>query len=164
MRKFLVALCLLALLGGCASYSVVEPQNRAQDPRLARIYFIRQPTILSRLGTADIKVDGKQLGSLSQGTYIVADRSPGTHTIAVFGGGLSSGWFETDIEVQAGVSYYFELGQIVRINADLMKLDSMGVTGRPLPGRSEPHAFLMFYALDAAAGEASIARLKARGS
>jgi Protein of unknown function (DUF2846) len=159
MWKLFATSCLAMLLAGCASYSAVEPQNHTRGANQARLYFVRQPTVLSRLGTADIKVDDKPIGSLSQGTYLVADRSPGRHTISVFGGGVTSGWFETDIQVLAGVSYYLEIGPIVRINADLLKLESMGVTGRPLPGRADKHAFLMLYALDAAAGAASVARL-----
>ena len=68
--------------------------------------------------------------------------------------------FETEIQIEPGASYYFELGPVVRLNIDLFAQDSMGVTGRPMPGRFGAGTYFMFYSLDAAAGAASVARLK----
>jgi hypothetical protein len=66
---------------------------------------------------------------------------------------------EAEIRVQPGMSYYFEMGPIVRTNMDTFNIASMGVTGRPVPCRNTPY---MFYSLDATAGAGAVARLKAR--
>jgi len=163
MRSFIrvgVACWLVVLLSACASTTALEPQNQPLDARQARLHFIRQPSILSRFGNAEIMVDGKPVGTLAAGAFIVADRPPGRHTIYVVLGPHKDSGFEADIQVEPGASYYFELGPIVRMNIDLFRLDSMGVTGRPMPGRSSDGTPFMFYALDAAAGAASVARLK----
>jgi hypothetical protein len=160
--KFGVACCLIMLLAACASTTAFEPQNQSLDARQARLHFIRQPTILSGLGSANIKVDGKPIGSLASGNYIVADRSAGTHTISVIDD-FSTG-FDAEIQVEPGASYYYELGPIVQKNIDLFKRDSMGITGRPMPGRAGFNAPFMLYSLDADAGAASVAKLRAKNS
>jgi hypothetical protein len=48
--------------------------------------------------------------------------------------------------------------------ADGFRLDSMGITGQPLPGRHGPNSPFMFYVLDPSAGVAAVARLLARSS
>jgi hypothetical protein len=139
-----VACCLILLLGACAKTTAFEPQNQLLDARQARLHFIRQPTILSALGSAEISVDGKPIGSLAEGAYILADRPPGPHTISVYGPAHTID-FSTDIQVEPGASYYFELGPVIRLNVDLFKLDSMGVTGRAMTGRFNAGSYFMFY-------------------
>ena len=159
-----VACCLILLLGACASTTALEPQDQPPDTRQARLYFMRQPTFVGKLGAADIKIDGKLVGSLAAGTYFVADRPPGSHKITVYGA-IDSVGSEADINVQPGISYYFELGpNAVRTNMDRFIYDSMGITGQPVPGRVGPNSPYIFYSLDATAGAASVARLKARNS
>ena len=41
---------------------------------------------------------------------------------------------EAEIRVQPGMSYYFEMGPIVRTNMDTFNIASMGVTGRKAKG------------------------------
>jgi hypothetical protein len=156
--QVIVACCVALLLGACAQTTALEPQNRALDARQARLYFIRHPAILRQIGSADIKVDGKLVGSVATGAYLVVDRSPGPHKITVYGLIDPTG-FETDIHVEPGKSYYFELGPIVRINIDTFTYASMGVSGKPLPGRFGANSPFMFYSLDATAGAASVARI-----
>jgi hypothetical protein len=126
-----------------------------------RIYFIRHPSVLSRLGAPDVKVDGKLVGELAVGTYIAADRPAGPHMITVVGA-MDSVGCEAEIRVQPGMSYYFEMGPIVRTNMDEFNIASMGVTGQPVPCRNRHNTPYMFYSLDATAGTAAVARLKAR--
>jgi len=160
--KSIFACCALLLLQACAAQtSFLESQNQAQDARQGRIYFIRHSSILSRLGAPDIKVDGKLVGELAVGTYIAADRAAGPHTITVVGA-MDSVGCEAEIRVQPGMSYYFEMGPIVRTNMDEFNIASMGVTGRPVPCRNRHNTPYMFYSLDAAAGTAAVAKLKAR--
>ena len=158
-----VGYCLILLLAACANTTALEPQNQPLDTSQARLHFIRQPAILSTLGSADIKIDGKLVGSLAADSYIVADRPPGPHRITVYGP-MNTAGFEADIQIEPRVSYYFELGPIVQRNIDLFKLDIMRITGRPIPGRYGANSTYMFYSLDATAGAASVARLKAQKS
>jgi hypothetical protein len=95
------------------------------------------------------------------GTYIAADRPAGLHTITVIGA-MDSVGCEAEIRVQPGMSYYFEMGPIVRTNMDEFNIASMGVTGRPVPCRNRHNTPYMFYSLDATAGTAAMAKLKAR--
>ena len=160
--KSIFAFCALLLLQTCATQTIaLESQNRAMDARQGHIYFIRHTSILSRLGAPDIKVDGKLVGELAVGTYIVTDRPAGPHTITVVGA-MDSVGCEAEIRVQPGISYYFEMGPIVRTNMDTFNIASMGVTGQPVPCRNRHNTPYMFYSLDATAGAAAVARLKAR--
>jgi hypothetical protein len=62
------------------------------------------------------------------------------------------------------MSYYFEMGPIVHTNMDGFNLDSMGITGRPIPCVKSGNSPYMFYSLDTAAGAAAVAKLKEPGS
>ena len=154
--------CLTMVLGACAQTTALEPQNQPLDARHGRIYFIRNPVFVGKLGSADIKIDGKLVGALAAGTYIVADRSPGQHKISVYGA-IDSVGSESDINIQPGISYYFELGpSVVRTNMDKAMSDAMGVTGQPVPARVGPNSPYQFFSLEPTAGAASIARLRSR--
>jgi hypothetical protein len=160
--RSIIFICATWLLAACGQTTAFEPQNRSVDARHARIYFIRQPTVLSGLGLPDIKINGKLVGSLAAGSYIVADRPPGPYTISIYAG-LDEAGSHADIQVEPGMSYYFELGRVVKMNIDLLTLQSMGVTGRPLPGRYN-NSPMMFYVLEGTAGPASIEKIKAAKS
>lgn len=160
--SLVAAWCLTVLLGACAQTTALEPQNQALDARHGRIYFIRNPVFVGKLGSADIKIDGKLVGALAAGTYIVADRPLGPHKISVYGA-IDSVGTESDINIQPGISYYFELGpSVVRTNMDRVMYDAMGVTGQPVPARVGPNSPYQFFSLEATAGAASIARLRSR--
>jgi hypothetical protein len=64
--------------------------------------------------------------------------------------------------VEAGGSYYFEIGMISRTNADAIASGMMEVSGRPLVGRYSKYSGFMFYALDAAAGATAVASLNSK--
>ena len=157
----------MLLLAACVAANTValEPQNRSLDGRQARLYFIRQANAAAELltyPTVTIKVDGKSVGGLATGAVIFADRPAGSHTINVSGSRADTTGFETSIQTEAGGSYYFEIGPIVRINNDLFVHEIMEVSGRPLPGHYSQFSGFMFYSLDAAAGAASVAKLTDR--
>lgn len=114
---------------------------------------------MRQIGSADIKVDGKLVGALVTGSYLAVDRPAGPHTISVYGLIDQTG-FEADINVQPGMSYYYELGPIVRMNIEVATYAAMRVSGQPLPGRPSSTAPFMFYTLDATAGAAAVARLQ----
>ena len=52
------------------------------------------------------------------------------------------------------------MGPVVNTNADAFRLDSMGITGRPLGCRNKHQTPHMFYSLDAATGAAAVAKVK----
>ena len=103
MRRFYqgaMACGLLLLLGACAKTTAFEPQDQTLDPRLSRIYFFRKAGTVADVGgiaTAEVRVDGKVVGSLVPGTtlYIIADRAQGIHKLTVHRAGESTG-FEAD--------------------------------------------------------------------
>jgi hypothetical protein len=171
MRRFyqvVVACGLLLLLGACAKTTALEPQDQTLDTRLSRLYFFRQaesPTVGGGFAAADINVDGKLIGSLAPGTtvYIIADRPEGPHKITVYRSGDATG-FDADVPIEASTSYYFEIGPAVEATIDQAKLNSMGLKGRPLPGRFAASTPFMFYSLDAVAGAGVITKLKSEQS
>lgn len=160
--RFAPAILFLAALAGCstAQTTTFEPQNQALDGRQGHLYFIRHPSVLSGYGAPPIKVNDKPVGELAAGSYFVVQRPPGTYKITVH---YFSKACETDVRFEPGMSHYFELGPVVRTNAEGFIADSMGVTGRPVPCRSGGDGF-MFYSLDSAAGTAAIAKLRERKS
>src|ERR1700723_3960310 len=76
MRRFyqvVVACGLLLLLGACARTTALEPQDQLLDTSQARIYFFRQtrsPTDMGGFAAADIRIDGKPIGSLAPGPTV----------------------------------------------------------------------------------------------
>ena len=54
------------------------------------MYFLREQGVLGALGgaapAAEIKVDGKSVGAVTNGSYIFVDRSPGLYKLAVQAG------------------------------------------------------------------------------
>jgi hypothetical protein len=159
--RLFVAGCVSLLLGACTAATVaLEPQNRPPDPHQGRLYFIRSPNFMGKTGVAnDIRIDGKLIGSLAASSYIAVDRPPGRHTIAIYGVRDPVG-FETDIQIEPFVSYYFEVGLVVRTNLDGLSNEMMGNTGIPMPGRYGENTGLMFYSLDPSTGSALVARLR----
>src|SRR5437016_2323277 len=158
MRRFhrlFIAGCMSLLLGACAAATVaLEPQNRSLDSHQGRLYFIRSPNFMGKTGVAnDIRIDGKLIGSLAASSYIAVDRPPGRHTIAVYGVRDPVG-FESDIQIEPMVSYYLEVGLVVRTNMDGLVNEITGKTGTPTPGRYDKNTGLMFYSLDANTGSA----------
>ena len=173
MRRFyqaVMACGLLLLLGACAQTTALEPQDQALDMRLARVYFFRQgqgqtPTNLGGYTAADIKVDGKPIGSLAPGTsvYIIADRPEGLHKITVQRSGDNAG-FDADVQLESMTSYYFEIGPTAEANIDQARLTAMGMKGHPTPGRFAASTPFMFYTLDPIAGAGMITKLKSEQS
>lgn len=161
LRSVIPLIC-LTLLVGCleTKTTTYEPQSQGSDGRL---HFIRHRSVLSRIGAPDIKVDDKLVGELGVGTYFFVDRPAGTHKITVYGA-MDSVGCQADVRVEPGMSYYFEMGPIVHTNMDGFNLDSMGITGRPIPCIKSGNSPYMFYALDPAAGAAAVTKLKEPGS
>jgi len=100
---------------------------------------------------------------LANGAYLAVERPPGRYTIRVEPV-LPTGFYEADITVAPGGTYYFEIGPGRHaagfgIIPDLIEPGLGGNKGTPVPGRSFNAAF-RFNQLDAATGAAEVAKLK----
>ncbi len=102
------------------------------------MYFLREQGVLGALGgsapAAEVKVDGKAVGAVTNGSYIFVDRSPGSYRLSVQSG--ISLAFETDVQVEAGKAYYFNIG-VPKTGApgqDLANQAYAGGSGQPMRG------------------------------
>src|SRR5882724_6889469 len=111
LYRIVFVFCVAFQLAACAGTSAIEPQSKQKDARLARMYFLREQGVLGALGgaapAAEIKVDGKSVGAVTNGSYIFVDRSPGLYKLAVQAG--MSLAFETEVRVETGGAYYFNI-------------------------------------------------------
>jgi Protein of unknown function (DUF2846) len=100
-------LCALLLLAACATASL-ESQIKAQDPRQARIYFLRESALVFAGGTPNITVNRQEVGRVANGSYFFVDRPPGTYKITVEQP-LNPGRFAADVTVRPGAVYYVKV-------------------------------------------------------
>lgn len=172
MRRFVLwalAFCLVAQFGGCKSATVSEvaaeasaqPQSRQRDGRLARLYFLREKGFV---GTeVGIKIDGKPVGSVAKGLYFSSDRPPGRYRIACEN--PISMDYETEIEIEAGKTYYFGIGtpQVAAPGQNLLNQAVAGSSGqqmRPTSALMAGFSGAALYRIDEAEGPAVISQLK----
>src|SRR5436190_22073491 len=95
-------LCALVLAGFPATRIV------AQDSSPARLYFIRHSTFVGIINSPEIKINGRSVGSIATGTYILAERPAGRHTITV-SRWADFGQFVADVHFNAGEPHYYEI-------------------------------------------------------
>ena len=149
----------LTLLAACAgTTTALEPQHKPLGGNLARIYVLRpNPHINVVTAGIPIIVDGKTVGSLATDSYFFVDRPPGRHTLSIAGAS------EIDVEVRSGEVKYLEVGQnpytLPAPGYQFLQRALANTGGDPLPGRN--NSPLIFYSLDASAGPAAVAKLKA---
>jgi Protein of unknown function (DUF2846) len=165
--RVVVMLLLAVQLAACASTAALESQSRQRDSRLARLYFVREKGALGAMGArapaAEIKVDGKTVGAVSNGSYIFVDRPPGLHQLSVETS--LSGAFETEAQVDAGGEYYFEIApqRTGAPGTDLVHQVLIGGNGEPMRAKSPLSAAFAgfgFDRLDPSTGAAAVERLK----
>jgi hypothetical protein len=159
--------CLVAQFGGCKSSTVSEvalqpaPQSKPRDTRLARLYFLREKGLV---GTeVGIKIDGKPVGSVATGLYFFSDRPPGRYRIVCVN--PISMDYETEIEIEAGKTYYFGVGtpQVAAPGQNLLNQAVAGSSGqqmRPTSPLMAGFSGAALYQIDAAEGAAVISQLK----
>lgn len=138
----------------------LEPQKLARDPHQARLYFVREKGYYGMGAAPRIKVDGEPVGSVANGSYISVDRPPGQHTIRVEPP-IALGYFEADVQVAAGRTYYYEVGPDPIMPAEAIYPHMANNVGRPMNGRGFPGGW-RFNLMDAGAGAAELAKLKAQ--
>jgi len=100
-------LCALLLLAACATTSL-ESQTKPQDPRQARIYFLRESSFMFSAAAPNVKVDGQQVGTVANGSYFFVDRPPGPHTVTLETP-LVPGRFAANVTVRPGRAYYLKV-------------------------------------------------------
>lgn len=165
--RIFFALSIAVPLAACAGPSAIESQSRLQDSRMSRLYFLREKALIGALGgtvpAADIKVDGKKVGAVTNGSYFFVDRPPGLHQLSAENGVSLA--YETEVQVEASKSYYFNLGTpgSGKMGQDLLNQTYAGGSGRQMRPQSVLSGFsgVAFYSLDPVAGAAEIERLKA---
>jgi len=110
MRKILAnacVVCALPFLGACATASL-ESQTKTLDQREARIYFLRDSTLLYFGGTPNLKVNGQEVGRVANGSYFFVDRPPGTYTVTLETP-LTPGRFAAEVKLRPGAIYYVQV-------------------------------------------------------
>jgi Protein of unknown function (DUF2846) len=168
LHRIVIAVGLAFQLAACAGTSAIESQSKQKDARLARIFFLREKGIIGAMGgtaaAAEIKVDGRTVGSVINGSYFFVDRSPGLYKLSV-GNSLSMA-FETELRVEAGQDYYLGVGSPATgaVGRDSVNVALAGGRGEPMKGESPLMNALSgaaFFRLDPSTGVAAIAELKA---
>jgi hypothetical protein len=159
-NRFILALLVLGALGACSTTTTTfESQTVTQDRANARIYFLRQKSIHGLGVSPTIKIDGQTVGSVANGSYFFVDRPAGQHTIRAEPP-IPLEYFEADIDVAAGGTYYFEVGPFSSPTRGVLLPVLAGNKGEPIKGRGI-HGPWVFKSLDTATGANEIAKLKA---
>jgi Protein of unknown function (DUF2846) len=94
-------------LAACAT-APLESQTKQQDQRQARIYFLRESSLVFAAGAPNVKVDGQQVGTVANGSYFFVDRAPGPRTITLETP-LVPGRFAANVTVRPGGVYYLKV-------------------------------------------------------
>ena len=164
VRVISLSLSVLWLTAAAAAAQTpsAAPAKPAPHPAgQATIYFIRPNSvgaaIWGRLGSGTIKIDGVKVGELAGGTYIVASRPAGHHTLVV-DPALAAHW-ESPVDLAGGETLYVEVGPYGdAIGQQLANSLVSNTWGTRMPGHSWNPA-LCFYSLDAAHGRAALSGL-----
>jgi hypothetical protein len=169
-QRIITVFCVAFQLAACAGPSAIESQSGQRDARLARMYFLREKGMIGALGgtaaAAEIRVDGKVVGSLTNGSYFFVDRPPGAYKLTVKTA-LALAAFDTDVRVDAGREYFFNIGFPTSgaPGTDLLNQVAAGGKGQQMQAQnplSTGFSGAAFYSLDPATGAAEIERLKVR--
>jgi hypothetical protein len=130
----------------------------AQDSRPARLYFIRHSTLVGIVNSPEIIIDGRSVGSISTGSYILVERPPGRHTIIV-SHWADFGQFVADVHVNGGETHYYEIAIATRGGGGVLLPSLAGEVGRPMKARVDSGSYRL-NVLDAKVGVASVLKLK----
>jgi hypothetical protein len=133
MRK-IGFLAFVVLLSGCASQAIQPkldpPSQPAMSANLARIYIMRDSvtyvTQAPAVVAANIFIDGKPVGALKNGRFLVADVIPGEHTIIA----ASSDQIARTITVNTSAVTYIAVWDRTRMIVPLMSEISAPVSER----------------------------------
>ena len=167
LKKIVAGICMLwAAADGAAAQTNNQPAKPAASaPGSGTIYFMRPMPVMGWANKPDVRLDGRLVGEISPGTYFVVRPSRGVHKLEVQGG--LSGAYQSELKVEAGKSYFIEIGikdQHSPIGQQLIGrlISNQTWTGQPMQG-SGFWATFMFYLLPEQEGRAKIAQLKKVG-
>lgn len=86
MTKFLAVVALSAVLAGCASVPMADPQQDAAlktftiAPNKAGVYVYRNESMGGAV-RMDVLIDGQPIGQTAAKTYLYKEVTPGKHTV-----------------------------------------------------------------------------------
>ena len=168
IKKILAGICmLLAVSDAAVAQTSSQPATKpsASAPGTGTIYFMRPMPIMGWANKPDVKLDGRLVGEISPGTYFVVRVPRGVHKVEVQGG--LAGAFESELKVEAGKSYFLEVGVKDEYSPIGQKLigrliSNQTWSGQPLAGRGFWAAYT-FYVLNEQEGRTKIAQLKKVG-
>jgi hypothetical protein len=154
----LFSLWLMAAAAAAQTSSVAPAKPAPHASGQATIYILRPNSvgtaIWGRLSSPTIKIDGVTVGELVGGTYIVASRPAGHHTLVV-DTALAANW-ESPVDLAGGQILYVEIGPYSdAIGQQLANSLVSNTWGERMPGHSWNPGFC-FYSLDAAHGRAAL--------
>jgi len=104
-------LCAFALLAATMAADAQAPAPKARqapDTGKARLYFIRESSLMYIAGTPAVQINGQEVGRPGSGSYFVVERPPGRYDI-VLDTTLVPGRFAANINVKAPGTYYFKV-------------------------------------------------------
>ena len=110
MKHLLLTICAALLLNACATAPIaLEPQSEATPPGMARVYLLRDSAWWLRARSVPIKVNGKEVGGLANGSSFFVNRVPGDYRISVktFGTPAEAA---IDVHLEADKRYYVQVG------------------------------------------------------
>jgi hypothetical protein len=166
-KKIIAGVCMLwAVTGGAVAQTSSQPAAKpSASAGGGTIYFLRPMPLMGWANKPDVRLDGRLVGEISPGTYFVVKVPRGVHKIVVQGG--LAGPFESELQVEAGKSYFIEVGakdEYAPIGQKLVGriVSNQTWTGQPMAG-SGFFAAYGFYLLNEQEGRARIAQLKKIG-
>src|SRR3954447_25200941 len=103
-----ILLVFLGMVAGCST-TALESQNKAQDGRQARIYFLRNSSMLALGGVApEIQVNGQKIGTLANNSSFFVDRDPGQYRVSIITP-METGRYALDMKLAPGSLHYIEV-------------------------------------------------------
>ena len=160
-RRISLGFCLLLAFASTVSAQTAKPASSGGGR--ATIYFLRPMPLMSWATAPDIRLNGKRVVELGVGSYFTVSAPRGQHKIAVQGG-VDFGT-ESDLQVEAGKSYFLEVGlkgHPAPGQQLLTRIFGNNTMGQQMPGRGFMGSYT-FYLLSVEEGRAKIAKLKKVG-
>jgi hypothetical protein len=146
----------VALIVASAAAALEPPKQQGSGP--AKLYFLREQGNYGFGASPRVKVDGDLIGTLASGSFVVVDRPAGKHTLRIEPP-IALGYFETDVQVAAGQTYYFEVGPDTTVPITTIFAPAANNVGQPMAGRRFNSSWQL-NRLDAKTGAAELAKLK----
>ena len=98
-----LTLCVVWLLGACASTPLSQSLPKGQDPRQSRIYVLCEESVCGGPAHPAVKIDDHSIGDLTSAGFLSADRAPGQHVVSV---SLLQNYYPITLTTRAGSTHY----------------------------------------------------------